>query len=166
MGRRPALTETDREEAFRLLGAGMSGRKVAAKFGVDESTIRSLRGTVGQRSVAEVQVEPGIPAGFDDFETAQLKVYERIRLELEAGDHDARGLSALTKAMNDTIKAIRQHRVLSKAVEQEPEPKSQVAEMVLRRLQQLSRAKAPVVEAEAEAENQSSDETEPKAASV
>lgn len=148
MGRRPALTETDRAEAFKLLGAGMSGRKVAAKFGVDESTIRSLRGSVGHRPVPEIQVQTEVPVGLDDFETAQLKVYERIRLELEVGDHDARGLSALTKAMNDTIKAIRQHRVLSKTVEQEPEQKSQVAEMVLRRLQQLSRTKAPVVDAE------------------
>lgn len=137
-GSPPALTADQRREALQLLQAGTSARKVAERFGVDSNTIDRLRGSasVGGSAVA---------ATLDPFEAAQLAVFERLKLELEVGDHNAQGLAQLTKAMNDTVKAIRQHRVMTKAVEREQTPRSQAAEMVRQRLEKLSKTQRMAV---------------------
>lgn len=74
-----------------------------------------------------------------------MAVFERLKLELEVGDHNAQGLAQLTKAMNDTVKAIRQHRVMTKAVERDQAPRSQAAEMVRQRLEKLSKTQRMAV---------------------
>lgn len=137
-GSPPALTADQRREALQLLQAGTSARKVAERFGVDSNTIDRLRGSVSGGSSS-------IGPASDPFEEAQLAVFDRLKLELEVGDHNAQGLAQLAKAMNDTVKAIRQHRVMTKAVEREQTPRSQAAEMVRQRLEKLSKTQRMAV---------------------
>lgn len=137
-GSPPALTADQRRQALELLQAGTSARKVAERLGVDSNTIDRLRGSV---SAGGAQVAPSL----DPFEAAQMQVFERLKLELEVGDHNAQGIAQLTKALNDTVKAIRQHRVMTKAVERDQAPRSQAAEMVRQRLEKLSKTQRMAV---------------------
>lgn len=148
MANHRALDAAKQDEAKRLLAAGVSARKIAQRFGVDHKTITKLgRGDGPYESTRAPRPHPPASeaqAPSDDFEAAQLRTYEILRASLEGGDHDARGLSQIAKALNDTIKAIRQHRIHSGAAADAPEASDMVADMVIARMIRLA-ARSPEV---------------------
>lgn len=64
------------------------------------------------------------------------------------------GLAALCKAQNDTIKAIRQHRVLTKTADVGDEQTELLADQVKARLRRLSEVGRPVVAIQARTEDE------------
>src|SRR5687767_1281445 len=112
-----ALSPEQEEEARRLLSSGTTARSIARRFGVDHKTITKL---ASSKRTDLSDSEPG--EARDEFERAQLAVFARLKARLGARGAKApndRDLTMLTKAMNDTVKAIRTHRVLSGAKAQE-----------------------------------------------
>ena len=145
MPRPKALTGEREAEARRLLGAGVSTTKIAAKFGVDHKTIAKLGRREGPyASPTDAPASPSAATPVDAFEADQLRAYEILKTSLEHGDHDARGLAQLSKAMNDTIKAIRAHRIQGGAAKDDPDTLGSVADQVIARLQRLSAHSPPV----------------------
>jgi hypothetical protein len=87
-----------------------------------------------------VAAPTGTTAEPDDFETAQLDALQGIRDELKKPKLKPAARAILTKAMNDTIKAIRMHRTVKPPQESEKEAS---AERVIAKLRRLaSRAKS------------------------
>lgn len=146
MGRPKALTGAQEAEALRLLASGQSARKIAAKFGCDHKVITRIKRETPAAPSATVSASKTIDTApaTDDFEAAQMAAYERIKQEIQHGDHDARGLSQLVKAQNDTIKAIRLHR-LAKGRPGVDDSDDGAADRVIAKLQRLAERKAPVL---------------------
>lgn len=143
MPRPKALTGEREAEARRLLGAGVSTTKIAAQFGVDHKTIAKLGRREGPYASPTGHVEaPIVATPGDAFEADQLRTYDVIKTSIETGDHDARGLAQLVKAQNDTIKAIRAHRIQGGAANDDPNALDAVADTVIARLQRLN-ARSP-----------------------
>lgn len=158
MPRPKALTGEREAEARRLLGAGVSTTKIAKQFGVDHKTIAKLGRREGPyASPTDAPATPGTATPVDAFEADQLRAYEILKTSLEQGDHDARGLAQLSKAMNDTIKAIRAHRIQGGASQNDPDTLGAVAEQVMTRLQRLAAASPQVSPASVEVVEASED---------
>lgn len=145
-----ALTGAEEAEAQQLLATGATARSVARKFGVDHKTITKI--AHGKRSEAS---ETSIGKARDAFERAQLATFRNLKRRLRNADD--RNAPALAKAMNDTIKAIRQHRLLSKAAGTGDEPSERVADMMIAKLQRLAE-RAPVAPAAVEVVEDERDE--------
>ena len=131
-----ALTSEQESEVVRLLASGTTARSFARRFGVDHKTITKIGGA--KRTDLP---EAGLGPARDEFERAQMAAYARLRARLNAKGAKApsdRDLPALTKAMNDTIKAIRLHRMLSKGSAGVEEPGERLADMTIARLQRLA----------------------------
>lgn len=142
MSRPRKFTPQTEADIAKRRAAGESTTSIAASLGTSSQNIdNSLKRSASGIGAGGAQVAPSL----DPFEAAQMQVFERLKLELEVGDHNAQGLSQLTKALNDTVKAIRQHRVLTKAVERDQAPRSQAAEMVRQRLEKLSKTQRMAV---------------------
>lgn len=154
MAQPKALTPEQESEARGLLASGTTARAIARRFGVDHKTITKIGGPK-----CSDPPDVGLGEARDDFERAQMATYERLRARINARGKRApsdRDLPTLAKAMNDTIKAIRVHRTLTKQSSSgSDESQQQAAERVRARLEAtrsrleargvLQEARGPVV---------------------
>ena len=133
MPRPEALTGDRREAALAGLAAGKSARQLAAELGVDHKTVAKL----GRLESVENEVDPARSVALDQFEARQLAALDRIEAALSVTDTPL-GISALVKAQNDTIKALRQHRLLRRPGGESGEEIEASAERVTARLARLA----------------------------
>lgn len=140
MARPRALSGEREKQALALLASGTSAREVARKLGVDHKTVTRLGREVskGERPSAQGSAAEEL----DEFEVRQLEVLRRIEEKFDDPRLGAVGLAALVKAQNDTIKAIRLHRLAKPSMNDEDTEAA--AERVMARLERLSSRSAPV----------------------
>ena len=137
MGKPAVFDASTIADILRRRATGESTPSIARSLGTSHANVQNAIKRHGGQ--VEGAGEP------DEFERAQLTAFERIAIEIEAGDHDARGLAALVKAQNDTIKAIRMYRQLSGTAKDDPEAGNRAADAVVARLQRLEASKKPVM---------------------
>lgn len=131
MGKPPVFSPQQEAEIARRRAAGESTPSIARSLGTSHQNVQN-----SLKRSAEDGADLG-PAR-DEFEAKQLAVVERIEEKLERPKLSASGLAALTKALNDTIKSIRQHRVHSKATRDDSDHNEMIAEQVRARLERIA----------------------------
>lgn len=161
MARPRALTPENELRAAELRRAGMSLDKIGAELGVDRKSVQrainspspATQALLGSGGGSSLSLSPE-PSFFDAFETQQLKTLEVIRQAIQCPKKPltANALAQLTKAQNDTIKALRAYRTGRPSDSQDSSETQQSAVRVRERLERLRDAKAPVALVKAEEE--------------
>lgn len=120
--------ETEREIAQRA-AAGESTVSIAKALGTShqnvQNALKRCRGTLA-------------PDADDEFERRQLATLRLIRRKMRDDESSPMAIAALVKAQNDTIKAIRQHRLMHRKASGTDEEQDVIADQVKARLRRLS----------------------------
>ncbi len=135
MGRPALFSGPALEEILRRRSAGENSRQIAAVFGTSHQNIENAIARAMRDGEAG-----GAGGKPDEFESAQRAALRRIKRDLRA-ELSAQGRALLTKALNDTIKALRVHSLMKPP---ENTGNDAATERVVARLQRLASRSVPV----------------------